>query len=275
MGRKLWPILLGTPSSASSYGHATGGSRSCSLAARFPQRCLRAASRSRQHWRAPSTSLRSPISSNSRRACAQTATLATAYLGLVRSDGELDGEWQLVRGPLRLGRDDAATVTAAQARLRAKLSYTNIGFALAPATFTISELRQVYVAALGHDVAATNLQRVLLRRGVLERIERPAPPGPRRRPPGSRLPLRVPAARSHGRVRHTATTPLTAGHAWQRPVPSPNQGDKSVTLLPQAFHSARKTQAAPDPFFVRPGCQDCDIRSTGRQRRPPGSRASG
>jgi ADP-ribose pyrophosphatase YjhB (NUDIX family) len=105
------------------------------------------------------------------------ATLATAYLGLVRSDGELDGEWRLVRGPLRLGTDDAATVAAAQARLRAKLSYTNIGFALAPATFTISELRQVYVAALGHDVAATNLQRVLLRRGVLERIEGLRPPG--------------------------------------------------------------------------------------------------
>ena len=60
---------------------------------------------------------------------------------------------------------------AAQARLRAKLSYTNVGFALAPATFTISELREIYVAALGHDVSATNLQRVLVRRGVLERVE--------------------------------------------------------------------------------------------------------
>ena len=52
-------------------------------------------------------------------------------------------------------------------RLRAKLSYTNIGFALAPETFTISELRELYVAALGYEVSATNLQRVLLRRGVL------------------------------------------------------------------------------------------------------------
>ena len=103
--------------------------------------------------------------------------LATAYLGLVRSDAELAGEWSAV-GRLRgLARDDAAIVAAAHVRLRAKLSYTNIGFALAPATFTISELRQVYVAALGHDVAATNLQRVLLRRGVLERIEGLRPPG--------------------------------------------------------------------------------------------------
>ena len=34
--------------------------------------------------------------------------------------------------------------------------------------FTLSELRELYVAALGHEVSATNLQRVLLRRGVLE-----------------------------------------------------------------------------------------------------------
>jgi hypothetical protein len=103
--------------------------------------------------------------------------LATAYLGLVRSDAELGGDWSAV-GRLRgLGRDDSAIVATAQARLRAKLSYTNIGFALAPATFTISELREVYVAALGHDVAATNLQRVLVRRGVLERIDGLRPPG--------------------------------------------------------------------------------------------------
>jgi hypothetical protein len=37
--------------------------------------------------------------------------------------------------------------------------------------FTISELRELYVAALGHDVSATNLQRVLLRRGALERLD--------------------------------------------------------------------------------------------------------
>jgi 8-oxo-dGTP diphosphatase len=68
-------------------------------------------------------------------------------------------------------------VAAAQARLRAKLSYTNLGFALAPEVFTISELRELYVAALGHDVSATNLQRVLLRRGALERVDGHRAPG--------------------------------------------------------------------------------------------------
>jgi 8-oxo-dGTP diphosphatase len=67
-----------------------------------------------------------------------------------------------------LAFDHDAIVLAGRERLRAKLSYSNVGFALAPPRFTIAELRAVYRAALGHDVSATNLQRVLLRRGVLE-----------------------------------------------------------------------------------------------------------
>ncbi len=59
--------------------------------------------------------------------------------------------------------DHGAITLAGRDRLRAKLSYTNLGFALAPPTFTISELRDLYAAALGHDVSATNLKRVLLR----------------------------------------------------------------------------------------------------------------
>jgi ADP-ribose pyrophosphatase YjhB (NUDIX family) len=96
-------------------------------------------------------------------------TIATVYLGLARPDALLEGDWQ------RGGED--GLVAAAQGRLRAKLSYTNLGFALAPEVFTISELREVYVAALGHDVSATNLQRVLLRRGALERVDGHRAPG--------------------------------------------------------------------------------------------------
>jgi 8-oxo-dGTP diphosphatase len=64
--------------------------------------------------------------------------------------------------------DHEEIVLAGRERLRGKLSYTNLGFALAPESFTISELRELYVAALGHDVSATNLQRVLVRRELLE-----------------------------------------------------------------------------------------------------------
>jgi ADP-ribose pyrophosphatase YjhB (NUDIX family) len=115
--------------------------------------------------------------------------LATAYLGLVPSDLDPrvpgDTQWHPVEQVPGLAFDHEAIVLAGRERLRAKLSYTNLGFALAPAEFTISELRDLYAAALGHDVSATNLQRVLLRRGVLEGTGRLRAPGPTGGRPGA------------------------------------------------------------------------------------------
>jgi 8-oxo-dGTP diphosphatase len=108
--------------------------------------------------------------------------LATAYLGLVPRDAEPalppDTRWHPVDDLPVLAFDHERVVLAARERLRGKLSYTNIGFALAPETFTISELRDLYRAALGHEVSATNLQRVLLRRGVLTATGERREPGP-------------------------------------------------------------------------------------------------
>ena len=108
--------------------------------------------------------------------------LATAYLGLVPTGVDpgvpADTAWHPVDELPALAFDHGAIVLAARARLRAKLSYTNVGFALAPSAFTISELRDLYAAALGHEVSATNLQRVLLRRGVLEQTGERRGPGP-------------------------------------------------------------------------------------------------
>ncbi|HRC08786.1 MAG TPA: NUDIX hydrolase [Miltoncostaeales bacterium] len=95
----------------------------------------------------------------------------TAYMGLVASSVDpvlpADTAWQPVDGHPPFAFDNAAIVEQARERLRAKLSYTNMGFALAPPAFTISQLRDIYRAALGHPVSATNLQRVLVRRGEL------------------------------------------------------------------------------------------------------------
>ena len=78
-----------------------------------------------------------------------------------------DTSWHPVDDLPQLAFDHGEIVLAGRERLRGKLSYTNVGFALAPAAFTLSELRDLYAAALGHDVSATNLKRVLLRRNVL------------------------------------------------------------------------------------------------------------
>ena len=115
------------------------------------------------------------------RADPRTGLVATAYLGLIRTGIDptvpQDTGWHPVDDLPPTAFDHGALVLAARERLRAKLSYTNLGFALARETFTISELRELYAAALGHEVSATNLQRILLRRGVLE-------PTGERRPPG-------------------------------------------------------------------------------------------
>jgi 8-oxo-dGTP diphosphatase len=98
--------------------------------------------------------------------------LATAYLGLVPlgidPDVPADTCWHPVDELPPLAFDHREIVEAGRERLRGKLSYSNIGFALAPETFTLAELTAVYGAALGYEVSATNLKRVLLRRGAIE-----------------------------------------------------------------------------------------------------------
>jgi hypothetical protein len=108
-------------------------------------------------------------------------TIATAYLGVIpisvhprlpRSAAWLD------TGALpAMAFDHASVVESAVGRLRHKLSYTNLGFALAPPEFTIAQLTDIYSIALDREISATNLQRVLQRRGQLEPTGATAHPG--------------------------------------------------------------------------------------------------
>jgi len=86
---------------------------------------------------------------------------ATAYLGLVRTDVDpvvpADTAWHPLESLPPIAFDHERIALAGRDRLRAKLGYTNLGFALAPETFTMAELRDLYAAALGHDVSPTNL----------------------------------------------------------------------------------------------------------------------
>lgn len=100
-------------------------------------------------------------------------TVATAYLGLVPTTSSptlpSNAAWLPVDDLPDLAFDHDSLVTSALERLRAKLSYTNLGFALAPDAFTLTTLSDVYAAVLGYRPATTNLQRVLTRRGQLVR----------------------------------------------------------------------------------------------------------
>ncbi|ORA38646.1 NUDIX hydrolase [Mycobacterium aquaticum] len=100
-------------------------------------------------------------------------TIASTFLGLVPSPAtpELppDTRWHPVNDLPPMAFDHAPMVEHARTRLVAKMSYTNIGFALAPTEFVLSSLRDVYSATLGYQVDTTNLQRVLERRNVITR----------------------------------------------------------------------------------------------------------
>ncbi|HYI73627.1 MAG TPA: NUDIX domain-containing protein [Gaiellaceae bacterium] len=108
--------------------------------------------------------------------------IATAYLGLVPLGVDPrvpdDTTWHTVDALPETAFDHGEIVLAGRDRLRGKLSYSNIGFALASATFTLAELRDVYEAALGYDLSSTNLKRVLLRRGAIEAVGKRRAHGP-------------------------------------------------------------------------------------------------
>ncbi|WP_024793097.1 NUDIX hydrolase [Tomitella biformata] len=108
-------------------------------------------------------------------------TIASTFLGLVPSpsDPQLpqDTAWHAVAELPEMSFDHGVVVRHARKRLAAKLSYTNIAFALAPAEFTMSTLREICGEALGHPVDATNLQRILLRRKVIQATGDTAPSG--------------------------------------------------------------------------------------------------
>jgi ADP-ribose pyrophosphatase YjhB (NUDIX family) len=105
-------------------------------------------------------------------------TIATAYLGVlpITANPRLPERagWLDTATLPPMAFDHASVIGSAVDRLRSKLSYSNLGFALAPAEFTIAQLRDIYSTALGRDISATNLQRVLQRRGQLEPAGRTA-----------------------------------------------------------------------------------------------------
>ncbi|MEH3154489.1 MAG: NUDIX domain-containing protein [Gordonia paraffinivorans] len=108
--------------------------------------------------------------------------VASTYLALVRPESvstpPSDTRWHPVDDLPVTSFDHGAVVESARRRLAAKLSYTNIAFALAPTEFSMSTLSDIYGAALGYPVDATNLLRILSRRGVVVATGTTGPTGP-------------------------------------------------------------------------------------------------
>jgi ADP-ribose pyrophosphatase YjhB (NUDIX family) len=165
--------------------------------------------------------------------------LATAYLALVSADVEPrippDTQWHRVDDLPPTAFDHGSITESGRDRLRAKLSYTNIGFALAPATFTMAQLRDIYASSAGHPLSATNLQRVLTRRGVIE----PTPAAAPSTPSGGR-----PATLYRFTARSLIVTNPFA--AFRPPAPEEPGPAAAHQRPPPGPHPRRRTAASPD-----------------------------
>lgn len=72
----------------------------------------------------------------------------------------------------RLAYDHATVVAVATARLRAKLTYTNLVYTLLPPAFTLGELQAMYEAILGRALDRRNFRKKLLSLGLLRPLGR-------------------------------------------------------------------------------------------------------
>jgi 8-oxo-dGTP diphosphatase len=105
--------------------------------------------------------------------------VSVAYFALIAHSGRFQGThrdlryagvvWSPVARLPDLAYDHRAVVTTALARLRAKLTYTNLVYGLLPVTFTLSELQEMYEAILGRALDRRNFRKKILSLGLLER----------------------------------------------------------------------------------------------------------
>jgi len=105
--------------------------------------------------------------------------VSTAYFALVpakhileRSEKYADLEWFPVRSLPALAYDHERIARAALERLRAKLAYTNLVYALLPDEFTLGELQEIYEIILGRQLDRRNFRKKILASGLLRELRR-------------------------------------------------------------------------------------------------------
>jgi 8-oxo-dGTP diphosphatase len=104
--------------------------------------------------------------------------IAVAYYALVPHTQSLhagtdaaDAAWFAVGEVPPLAFDHGKIVEYAHQRIRNKLDYTNVGFELLPAKFTLTELQLVHEAILGESLDKRNFRRKIGQRGIVEPLK--------------------------------------------------------------------------------------------------------
>ncbi len=97
-------------------------------------------------------------------------TISVAYFAIL-ADGDAagtDGDWFAADAPPELGFDHTSILTVAVQRLRAKLTYSDLGLAFMPETFTLTELQRSFEAVLGQALDKRNFRKSILSSGRVE-----------------------------------------------------------------------------------------------------------
>jgi 8-oxo-dGTP diphosphatase len=75
--------------------------------------------------------------------------------------------WDCAERPVGLAYDHEAILGYAQARLQAKVQYSNVMWSLLPPSFTLRELQAAYEAVLGRSLDKRNFRKKILSLGLL------------------------------------------------------------------------------------------------------------
>jgi len=109
----------------------------------------------------------------------RTRIISIAYFGLVKSaDYKLfastdasAADWFNIYELPKLAFDHKDIVEKAIARLRAKITYEPIGFELMDEKFLFSDLEQLYMKLLGHDIDRRNFKRKVMSLGLVVELD--------------------------------------------------------------------------------------------------------
>jgi 8-oxo-dGTP diphosphatase len=80
------------------------------------------------------------------------------------------GRWYEVTRLPQLAYDHSLMAAYAVKRLKSKLEYTNIAYALLPREFTFAEFEELYSLILGRPLDRRNFRRRILAMGMLKRL---------------------------------------------------------------------------------------------------------
>lgn len=109
--------------------------------------------------------------------------ISIAYFGLVRSGDftlfastdAAEAKWFNIYDLPKLAFDHSEIIEKAIGRLRAKIVYEPVGFELLDRKFLFSDLEQLYMKLLGHDIDRRNFKRKIMSLGLVIELPEKSP----------------------------------------------------------------------------------------------------